>query len=100
MRDPSPLIYVLAYGKDVVGLVGTIVATVPFFQEWRLKSDIAEANSGNTEGEGAKAIFSAIAERFRERFFSPTGGDFGLVSVGLGLVSLSFIMSFVLTCLT
>jgi hypothetical protein len=90
----------LAYGKDIIGLLGTILTIIPFFREWRLKAQITRAEEGpGLEGYLTHEAFSAIAEKYRKEYFLADKSDLLLISVGLGLISLSFVFSFILTCL-
>lgn len=97
--DGSPVWFrVVAYGKDAVGLVGTVLTAFPFFRDRSLKKDINEATTpGVVEGAEALAAFEAIANKLNWRFFSPDGTDFWLFVVGLALIALSFILSLVVT---
>jgi hypothetical protein len=100
MADPpSPVLLLLLYGKDILGLLGAILTSVPFFKEWRLKANIQEAEAPGAEGEVTLKAFTAIADRFRQQFFSPDKRDFLLIAVGLSLISLSFVFSLLITFL-
>jgi hypothetical protein len=40
MADPPGLaLLLLIYSKDILGLLGAILTSVPFFKEWRLKAN-------------------------------------------------------------
>jgi hypothetical protein len=97
---PSPVPVLFLYGKDILGLLGAILTSIPFFKEWRLKANIQEAESPGAEGEVTLKAFTAIAVRFRQQFFSPDKGDFLLIAIGLSLISLSFLFSLLITSLS
>jgi hypothetical protein len=94
------VLLLLTYGKDILGLLGSILTTIPFFKEWLLRTQIQEAEAPGAEGEVTLAAFRAIAEKYRKQLFSPDKGDFLLISVGLGLISLSFVFSLIITYLS
>jgi hypothetical protein len=66
---PSPAVLLLLYGKDILGLLGAVLTSIPFFKEWRLKANIQEAEAPGAEGEITLKAFTAIADRFRQQFF-------------------------------
>jgi hypothetical protein len=100
MANPSSPVLVLvllAYGKDILGLVGTVMVTIPFFEDWRSRKKIDEVKPGQgTVGLATEAL-KAIEEKRRREYFAPNKRDLGLISVGLGLLSLSFVLSLIIT---
>ena len=95
-----PALCLLIYGKDILGLLGAILTSIPFFKEWRLKANIQEAEAPGAEGEVTLKAFTAIADRFRQQLFSPDKRDFLLIAIGLSLISLSFLFSLLITYLS
>ena len=96
-EPPGPVLLLFIYGKDVLGLLGAILTSIPFFKEWGIKANIQEAEAPGAEGEVTLQAFTAIADRFRRQLFSPDKGDFLLIAVGLSLISLSFVLSLLVT---
>jgi hypothetical protein len=95
------MVCVLEYLKDVLGLVGTIIATIPFYRELRAKWRVQEAEKATADNAATNAapLFKAITDFFRRRLFLPERGDFELITVGLVLLSASFVLSLVVTYL-
>jgi hypothetical protein len=90
----------LEYLRDILGLIGTIIATIPFYREMGVKRDLQKSeDKKGIEGEGALAAFGAIAKYFRRTLFMPDREDLALVTIGLGLLSASFVVSILLTVL-
>jgi hypothetical protein len=90
----------LSLGKDVVGLLGSIITIIPFFLERRIRRDLMQAESGGIDGRDAAEAYAAIAAKVKARLLFPRSEDLWLVMLGLLLIALSFVMSIVLTCLT
>jgi hypothetical protein len=92
------VLLLLTYGKDILGLLGTILVTIPFFKDWRAKQRVEEARPGaDLEGEPIRIAYGEIEKKLQNQFFTADKGDLLLISVGLGLVSLSFVFSLILT---
>lgn len=88
----------LEYGKDIVGLLGTILATIPFLKDWWVKEKITTADQGRgLSGDLTFEAFKAIANKYRNQFFEAGKTDLLLILLGLLLILLSFIFSLILT---
>jgi hypothetical protein len=96
-EPPSPVLTLFSYGKDILGLLGAILTSIPFFKEWRIKAYLQESEAPGAEGEVTLKAFEAIANRFRRQLFAPDKGDYMLIAVGLSLISLSFLLSLLVT---
>jgi hypothetical protein len=96
---PGAVLLLFVYGKDILGLLGAILTSIPFFKEWKIKANIQETESPGAEGEVTLQAFTAIADRYRRQLFSPDKGNFLLIAVGLSLISLSFALSLLITFL-
>lgn len=86
-------------GKYYSGLSRTIVYLHTFVM-LALRKMVAETEPRDVGGKGAVAVFSELNRMFRDRFFSPDSADFGLVCIGLVLISVSYVMSFALSCIS
>jgi hypothetical protein len=71
----SPALLLLTYGKDILGLLGSILATIPFFREWMVKKDIEVANSAEVEGELTIKAFKEIAKKLASSLFGVGSDD-------------------------
>jgi hypothetical protein len=98
MANPSsPALVLLAYGKDILGLLGTVMVTIPFFEDWPSKKRIDEVKPGEGTAGLATDALREVEERLRRQFFAPKKRDLLLISLGLGLISLSFVLSLIIT---
>jgi len=93
-------VLLLSYGRDGLGLLGTILVTIPFFREWGLKRSISLAEDPSGMDEWSRKIFDAMSAKLRREFFSPDRYDFWLIFIGLTLLSISFVISLIVTSLS
>ena len=76
MANPSsPVLVLFAYGKDILGLLGTVMVTIPFFEDWRSRKEIDEVKPGQGTAGLATEAFREVEERRRRRFFAPSKRD-------------------------
>ena len=96
------MVKVLEYIKDVLGLVGTILATIPYYRDLGRKRNIQEAQEAEQSGgvgDNARELFAAVGRHFLRQFFMPDTKDLFLITAGLLLLAASFLASLALTLL-
>jgi hypothetical protein len=90
----------LEYAKDIVGLIGTVLATIPFYKDFSTKGNIQQAEGAMQAADvapNARPLYEDVSGHFQRRFLTPERSDLYLFTGGLFLLSLSFVLSLIVT---
>jgi hypothetical protein len=91
------VVLLLSYGKDVLGLLGTILVTVPFFRERPLRRIIQIINDPTMRSKRLEKFDETASAVVRQRLLEPDTANFWLIFIGLVFLSISFALSIVAT---
>jgi len=94
------MLFALDLIKDVLGLIGSLLVSWPFFTQEGMKSLASRLRNAETDDPRVQALVTDAATRQEANLNQPNEWDMNLTRLGLVFIILSFLISMAVTLTT